>query len=114
MASWVPCVKCYVSVLVGLDVADVEIEGGEGVSLGADGAGLVLAGVVRRGLRDLEPVARRALHRESVARRRLVHWLAVLQPLQLERWLQITFHVSFLFKLRFHGIPLIYKVKVSK
>lgn len=75
-----------------LDVADVEIEGREGVSLGAHGAGLVLAGVVGRGLGDLEAVFRGAFHCEPVAFGGLVHWLAVLQPLELEWWLEDKYH----------------------
>lgn len=72
-----------------LDVGDVKVEGGEGVALGADGAGLVLAAVVGGGLGDFDAVPRCAFHGEPVPRRGLVDRLAVLQPLKLEWWLLI-------------------------
>lgn len=70
-----------------LVVDDVEVEGGECVSLVADGACLVLSTVFRAALADLQLVCG-ALHRELVPRRTFVDRLAVLQPLQLERWLK--------------------------
>lgn len=80
---------CFGARWVRLEVGDVKVEGGEGVALGADGAGLVLAAVVGAGLGDLNTIPRRAFHGESVPGRCLVDRLAVLQPLKLEWWLLI-------------------------
>lgn len=75
-------------------VDDVKVERSEGVSLGSDGAGLVLAGVVRAALDDLEPVPGGAFHHELISGGGLVDGFAVLQPLKLEWWLWKEYCIS--------------------
>ena len=70
-----------------LVVDDVKVERCKGVTLGADGARLVLSGVVRAALDDLQAVPGGSFHHELVSSGGLVDRLAVLQPLKLEWWL---------------------------